>query len=316
MTAVLCDELIDVPCALCGSEDSIPVLTTVNDFHLARCLHCDFQFYSPRPHNEAIEAYYHEEEFYSKVNLTAVEIVMDILSYHKMQPGKLLDIGCGVGALVYMAEKKGWSAKGVDPSPLAARLGKEKLGVDIIQSYVNGLDFPDNHFDAVVLLAVLEHAFDPLEMVRKVWGWLKPGGKIIFSTPNLDNLQYHLLAEKAGYSWFIKEHINHFTIKTHRQMLMQTGFVDPMFHLSGHFSVKRENGASRLNHTESFLRSARKHYSKFMDDISYEMYSMPAGDLNDSQFLDIWMKKVESWGLTSGEYSLSDAVYVSAEKPA
>ncbi len=315
MTAVLCDELIETPCALCGSEETAPVLTTANGFYLSRCVQCDFQYYNPRPSNEAVEAYYHGEEFYQKVNITAVEIVMDILAHHKMVPGNFLDIGCGIGALVSLAEKKGWNAVGVDPSPMAGKLGKEVLGVDIVQSYVNDLDFPEDQFDAVVMLAVLEHAFDPLEMVRKVWKWIKPGGRLILSTPNLDNLNYHLLPDKTAYSWFIKEHINHFTIKTHRQMLDRAGFENTMFHLSGHFSVGREDEVSRLNHTDSFLRSARKHFSESLNEIAFKRYTKPACDLNDDQFLDIWLRQVECWDLPSGEYSLSDAVYVSAQKP-
>jgi len=315
MTEVVCDELIETACALCGSEESEPVLTTANGIFLARCVHCDFQFYNPRPHNSAVEAYYHGEEFYSKVNVTAIEIVMDILAYHQVKPGNLLDIGCGVGALVSLAEKKGWNAVGVDPSPMASKMGREFLGVDVIQSYVNDLDFPKGQFDVVVMLAVLEHAFDPLELASKVWEWLKPGGRLIFSTPNLDNLNYHLMADKTRYSWFIKEHINHFTIKTHRQWLERTGFKNPIFHLSGHFSVDRSDGVSRLIHTTSFMRSARKHFSDAMHDSAIGLYGKSANELDDAQFLQIWLRQMELWNLPSGEYSLSDAVYVSAEKP-
>ena len=78
--------LVEVNCALCGSSEKFPVLQTKEGCFLSRCAQCEFQFYSPRPASDRIEAYYHEEEFYEKVNITAVEIVMDILGYHQLKP--------------------------------------------------------------------------------------------------------------------------------------------------------------------------------------------------------------------------------------
>ncbi|GJL80301.1 MAG: hypothetical protein NPINA01_32900 [Nitrospinaceae bacterium] len=307
--------LEEVICALCESSEKELVFKTRDGHFLSRCLVCDFQFYSPRPDGQQIEAYYHEEEFYEKTNITAVEIVMDILAHLNLRSGKLLDIGCGVGALVALAEKKGWDAVGMDPSPKAVGLAKQVLDLDILQSYLGDAQFEPDTFDVVVLLAVLEHAFDPVSIMKNVWKILKPGGWVIASTPNLDNISYHLMPNKEEYSWFIKEHINHFTLKTHRTLLETVGFQNPEFHMCGHFKVEKNGPAIGLLPSPTFARAARNMFSESLEPAAQTLFGKDSVRLSDSEVIEIMQKQMELWELQEGEYSLSDAVYFSAQKP-
>lgn len=45
------------------------------------------------------------------------------------------------------------------------------------------LDFPDNHFDYVTMLAVIEHVDYPWELLQDIRRVLKPVGRCIFTTP-------------------------------------------------------------------------------------------------------------------------------------
>ena len=278
-------------------------------------MRCGFQFYSPRPGSQDIEAYYHEEEFYEKTNITAVEIVMDILAHHNLRSGKLLDIGCGVGALVALAGKKGWDAIGMDPSPKAVDLAKQVLDLEILQSYLGESHFESDTFDVVVLLAVLEHAFDPVSIMKNVWQILKPGGWVIASTPNLDNLSYQLMKHREEYSWFIKEHINHFTLKTHRTLLATAGFQNPEFHMCGHFCIEKNGPVTKLLPSPTFSRAARNMFSSSLEPVAQKLFGKDSAGLTDSELIEIMQKQAELWELEEGEYSLSDAVYLSASKP-
>jgi len=306
--------LIEINCPLCGSSEKIPVLQSKEGHFLSRCVQCDFHFYSPRPASARIEAYYHEEEFYEKVNITAVEIVMDILGYHQLRTGKLLDVGCGVGALVALAGKKGWSAVGMDPSQKAKELAKKILDIEILNSYLGDSCFDPESFDVVVLLAVLEHAFDPLSIMEQVWKILKPGGRVIFSTPNLDNLPYHLMQNKSEYSWFVKEHINHFTLKTHRILLEKVGFNNPDFLMSGYFSIEENHQGKMLLPGVAFPRAARSLLAKSLEPSAQKKFGKPSAELTDEEVLEIIGEQAASWDLQPGEYTLSHAVYVSAQK--
>jgi 2-polyprenyl-3-methyl-5-hydroxy-6-metoxy-1,4-benzoquinol methylase len=308
-------QLVEVDCVLCGSSQKEPVFRTSGGHFLSRCLGCGFQFYSPRPDCQRIEAYYHEEEFYEKTNITAVEIVMEILAHHNLRSGKLLDIGCGVGALVALAGKKGWDAVGMDPSPKAAELAKQVLDLDILQSYLGGSSFEPETFDVVVLLAVLEHSFDPVSIMKKVWGILKPGGWVVASTPNLDNLSYHLMKSREEYSWFIKEHINHFTLKTHRTLLEAVGFESPEFHMCGHFEIQKAGETTKLLPSPTFPRAVRNMFSQSLDPAAQQLFGKNSAGLSDIELMEIMQQQAELWDLQAGEYSLSDAVYLSAKKP-
>jgi 2-polyprenyl-3-methyl-5-hydroxy-6-metoxy-1,4-benzoquinol methylase len=322
--------LIEINCPLCGSSEKNPVLQSKEGHFLSRCAQCEFQFYSPRPAPDRIEAYYHEEEFYEKVNITAVEIVMDILGHHQLSSGKLLDVGCGVGALVAVAGKKGWDAVGMDPSEKAKELSKKVLDIEIINSYLADSCFDPESFDVVILLAVLEHAFDPLSIMKQVavlehafdplsimkqvGKILKPGGRVIFSTPNLDNLPYHLMGNKAEYSWFVKEHINHFTIKTHRTLLEKAGFQNPEFLMSGHFAIAENDQGRMLLPGQAFARAARNLLANSLEPSAQKMFGKPSTGLTDQEVLELIGKQAASWNLPPGEYTLSHAVYVSAQK--
>ncbi|MEP6705438.1 MAG: class I SAM-dependent methyltransferase, partial [Acidobacteriota bacterium] len=44
--------------------------------------------------------------------------------------GRFLDVGCGVGALLWAARESGWDATGVDPSAEFIEVGKRELGVE------------------------------------------------------------------------------------------------------------------------------------------------------------------------------------------
>jgi len=80
-----------------------------------------------------------------------------------------LDIGCGDG---YFLRR----------SKCEERYGLDALLGDLIKDH---LDFPDNYFDYVTMLAVIEHLFQPEELIPEIWRVLKPNGKLIITTPKM-----------------------------------------------------------------------------------------------------------------------------------
>lgn len=49
----------------------------------------------------------------------------------------------------------------------------------------DGMPFPDSYFDTVVMTAVIEHLIDPVGVLAKLHGALKPQGRLVISTPNI-----------------------------------------------------------------------------------------------------------------------------------
>lgn len=50
---------------------------------------------------------------------------------------------------------------------------------------VEGLPYPDDHFDTAVMIAVIEHLIDPISALGEVYRVLRPGGRLVLDTPNI-----------------------------------------------------------------------------------------------------------------------------------
>jgi 2-polyprenyl-6-hydroxyphenyl methylase/3-demethylubiquinone-9 3-methyltransferase len=100
----------------------------------------------------------------------------------------VLDAGCGNGAtLARLAGARRFELAGLEISgsglAIARRLnpGVEILKADLTAD-LNGHQW-QGRFDAVVSLEVVEHVFLPRMYARNCHGFLKPGGRLIVSTP-------------------------------------------------------------------------------------------------------------------------------------
>ena len=104
--------------------------------------------------------------------------------------GRLIDLGAGDGFVTAeLGAKAGASlAVAVDvgfPEPLAPRRRK----VSRVSAFVPGpLPFKAGSFDVVVSLECIEHLLDPDALLEEAKRLLKPGGRLVLSTPRLDAL--------------------------------------------------------------------------------------------------------------------------------
>lgn len=97
--------------------------------------------------------------------------------------GRALDVGCGVGQVVGRLSEAGYEAWGVDVSePNIERARKFSERCLLYEG--KRLPFPDDHFDTVGALNVLEHVDEPEAFIKEVVRVTKPGGKIVISSPN------------------------------------------------------------------------------------------------------------------------------------
>ncbi len=103
-----------------------------------------------------------------------------------LRAGRILDIGCG--SFPYFLAHTSFAEKfAIDQVPLpqqtAAELRIESFTLDL--EVKPRLPFKDNFFEAVTLLAVVEH-LDPAHMAslfKEIYRVLKPGGQVILTTP-------------------------------------------------------------------------------------------------------------------------------------
>lgn len=100
-----------------------------------------------------------------------------------LPPGRSMDIGCGSGAGVALAAQLGWQAQGLELDE-AAVASARKAGLAVEQGgYERLFDQPDR-FDAMTCSHVIEHVYNPQEMIRAMHVALRPGGVLLLATPN------------------------------------------------------------------------------------------------------------------------------------
>lgn len=113
---------------------------------------------------------------------------MQRVATHCPFPGdhsRLLDVGCGSGALVERLSALGWSASGIDPDEEAVSAARAR-GNDVTHGAVFDLErrVGPASFDAVTLDHSIEHMHDPLGALRAILLLLRPGGHVWIATPN------------------------------------------------------------------------------------------------------------------------------------
>jgi 2-polyprenyl-3-methyl-5-hydroxy-6-metoxy-1,4-benzoquinol methylase len=105
---------------------------------------------------------------------------------------RLLEVGCAKSAwLPYFAKEFGFSVSGLDYSPIGCEMARKVLQANGILAEVVCADLftpPDKMlglFDVVVSLGVVEHFEDTASCLKAVSSFLKPGGMLITSIPNM-----------------------------------------------------------------------------------------------------------------------------------
>jgi len=118
--------------------------------------------------------------------------------------GRALDVGCGVGQVVAALTREGCEAHGVDVAP--ANIDRaQQFSPRCLLYDGRHLPYPDNHFDSVGALNVLEHVEDPEDFIRELVRVCAPGGRIVISSPNflrfLGFRDYHPRMRGLGNKW-------------------------------------------------------------------------------------------------------------------
>lgn len=137
-----------------------------------------------------------------------------------LQPeGRLIDVGAGSGMLVEQAIQMGYQAEGVEPSAWLHRVARER------NLPVHLGTFPHSaargQFDLIMLIDVIEHVTDPMDLLRNIAGSLAEGGVAVIVTPDVQSVAARIL----GWKWwhFRVAHIGYFNKRTLLFALDQAG---------------------------------------------------------------------------------------------
>ncbi len=144
----------------------------------------------------------------------------------------ILEIGCGTGATGALALARGRAGRyiGVELTEQAARQACRVLS-DVVVGDVEALDFDwqPASFDALILSEVLEHLREPGQTLRRLSRYLRQGGMVLASSPNVSH--WRVIRElamgrfdPADQGVFDRTHLRWFTPETFAAMFEDAGF--------------------------------------------------------------------------------------------
>ncbi len=233
-------------------------------WRLWRCMACEAAYLDPRPAPHAIgraypRTYYtHEEPVETPTSAAAVLRAPSVgrmiaactgllpllprsarndaslASVAQTQGGnaglapRLLDVGCGSGALLARQRSQGWEVEGIDVDPGALRVAKA-AGLPVRHATLTDLatERPLRQFDAITLDHVLEHLHDPVGSLQAARRLLRPGGVLWLATPNLAALGHR----SFGRSWVHLDPPRHLVLYSPAALqlaLRSAGFAEPV----------------------------------------------------------------------------------------
>jgi SAM-dependent methyltransferase len=140
---------------------------------------------------------------------------------------RVLDLGCGAGEFAAALPGR---VVAVDAAPEAVRRARLR-GVDATLVALDApLPFADADFDAAWLGETIEHLVDPVGTLHEVRRVLRPGGRLLLTTPDHPPGLIHALADdpEAFVEHFSPrtDHLRFFNATSLRALLTDLGFQD------------------------------------------------------------------------------------------
>jgi 2-polyprenyl-3-methyl-5-hydroxy-6-metoxy-1,4-benzoquinol methylase len=156
---------------------------------------------------------------------------------------KILDVGCGNGALCRLLKAEGFEVMGCDADAEGIRLAS-KEGGGIKYKQIGIYDEPSligkKKYDAVISSQVVEHLFVPSALPKFAFALLKPKGYFIVTTPYngyFKNLALSILNKWDTHHTSLWDggHIKFWSQKTLKTLITKEKFMFSEFHGVGRF---------------------------------------------------------------------------------
>jgi methionine biosynthesis protein MetW len=177
---------------------------------------------------------------------------------------RVLDLGCGEGALLdFLKRKKNVDGTGIEHNEAKVAECIEQ-GCTVLQGDINQevLDYADGTFDYVILSQTLQQVFEPDTLIRSI---LRIGNKCVVSFPNFSHWLVRLQLLLSGYApvtrqlpyqWYDTPNIRVITLKDFRKFSKAVGF-----HILKEAAIIIHNGQGK---TVQFMPNLRANHGIFL----------------------------------------------------
>lgn len=237
------EQLEEVACDLCGSQQTSREYQRGDAMRVVECAGCGLAFLNPRPKERYVPLLYNSDYFTgvsadagwgglrlkAGMDAAASDVgpdprLLTVLSedFGGLQDREVLEIGCATGDLLARIARKGAKAKGIDVSEYAVGVARSR-GLSAEVSTME--EYAENHpacADIIVGLEVIEHVSSPSRFLRNVAAAIRPGGLLVLSTPN------YACAKRFGADWLgfrtSFEHLYFFSLDSLTRLAAAAGF--------------------------------------------------------------------------------------------
>lgn len=218
-------------CPSCAGGDSTAVDLSA-DHELRRCTACSLVYAAnyADPDDIYVDGYLSGETMYGLDIFDplfqefldfAASKRMDVIEPLVGSAGSMLDVGCGAGEVLHVAQRRGWRVAGAEPVEESAEIARRR-GLDVRTAMLADAGLPERDWDVVSAFHVLEHVTDGVSFLRSLSGWAKPGGLVVIEVPNWGSVE----RERRQAEWPMLrplEHIAHYEAATLRSTFERAG---------------------------------------------------------------------------------------------
>jgi SAM-dependent methyltransferase len=265
-------------CLLCGSTELSPLYQGVRDHYgtsrdrhaFLRCARCGSATLDPLPAAAEVTSHYSSEYtfklpgasrggggallgalewrlFYRRGYRQRLAIVRRLTG---MRAGRVLEVGCGSGLFLQYLREHGYDVEGVEMSKVDVDYARTYLGVPVLHSTFDAAPLPEDRYDLVLLVYVLEHLLDPRAAVTRAFRALRPGGWLVLGLPVIDSVQARLLGARWSAVTEAPRHVSLPSFAAARGLLTSARFREvraapsPLLENAGHIALSLAPGAA------------------------------------------------------------------------
>lgn len=208
------------------------------------------------------------KEFYNGVykkgdirdNVWLYRWIVDLINF--VPSSRLLDVGCGIGCLLYEASKKNVSVFGLDISHEA--LAKAKHNLPFIKVCVadgEKIPFKDRSFDNVISLGSIEHFLRPESGIIEIGRVLRNNGHAILLLPNsfyFGDILKVLFRGKQEEQWQIQEKL--LTKEQWRLLIQKNGLIVEKIYGYNKYPELFQEGTFKIKSIKKFIKTLLMKY--------------------------------------------------------
>lgn len=244
-------------CQLCKKKN-IQKIKTVKGVDIFECKECQFAFVDQRkvvnlnPQEEYDLKSYRENE--NRFRERFRKFVGKIHEYKKS--GRVLDVGAGYGLLSSMLYEKEYEVDIVEPMNKLYYLKEKRIKHNKI-TIEEFFSMAKTKYDIVLLMDVIEHLKDPLQILSRLRSILNKKGIVVIQTPNYESLMAKLCINWSW--WMVSDHKFFFSPRSIRSMLQKAGFS--ILHLSTYediYDFKKNLDGNFTSIENPFIRKITK----------------------------------------------------------